>query len=92
MKKELKKHGFTVTGNKKDGYEAQQSTPAGEDWWITFSDKENLMDYCLYYPKEEELEMLIKSDIQGKPSIKTLVEDADWKEQKLKDVLVELMR
>lgn len=92
----VEKNGFTIHEMEKQGedfyVELNQSTPAGEDWWETiWFDGTNdgfvdaVRDRYNNFDVDEEAERWIESrGKRGVPSsIKTLVEDAEWKESAL---------
>lgn len=92
--------GFSVNENgynksyKEWNIELNQKTPAGEDWWFDFSFKdpnelaEKVGDLYEGFDVDDEVELWIEGRGQrGVPSsIRTLVEDAEWKEEKLKQL------
>lgn len=73
-----------------------QSTPQGEDWHVqvemgngTYQDIiNNIKDTSFYFDVDEEAEIWIENrGKNGVPSsIKALVEDAEWKEQELREL------
>ena len=103
----IENHGFTAHKIEKqcDDYyvEIGQFTPAGEDWWETIwfdgTDEgfsEGVKERYLNFDIDDEAALWIEH--RGKygvpSSIRTLVEDAEWKDDKLKefsDALAELI-
>lgn len=100
----LENNGFSVNDveqNGESGYyvELNQSTPEGEDWWVTITydgtDEDFIREfktYADYFDVDEEVEIWI--DSRGKngvpSSIRALVEDAEWKEETLKNTADDL--
>ena len=73
-----------------------QSTPLGEDWWVcvVFDETEDdfvdeIRDYYVGFDPEDEVELYIQN--RGKngipTSIRDLLDDQDWKEEKLKSLI-----
>lgn len=72
----------------------EQSTPLGEDWCLEFVYKNiadlinQIIEYSYNYDADEEAEVYI--NIRGKngvpSSIRDLLEDADWKGEKLEEL------
>lgn len=72
----------------------EQSTPLGEDWCLEFIYKNiadlvnQIIEYSYNYDADDEAEVYI--NIRGKngvpSSIRDLIEDADWKGEKLKEL------
>lgn len=88
-----------VIDNEQYYVELQQGTPAGEDWWITIwfdgtSDGfvESVRRRSNDFDVDEEVEVFIEG--RGKngipSSIRTLIEDAEWKEEKLEKLADDL--
>lgn len=96
LEKIIEDKGFYFKHQKeKDGrYYAllEQSTPLGEDWCLEFLYKNiadlinQITEYSYNYDADEEAEVYV--DIRGKYcfSIRDLLEDADWKGKKLKEL------
>ena len=95
----LEKLDFSVSSNEKQGddffIEFGQYTPLGEDWSVcTFFDgtydnfKDKITEYYENFDIDEETEIWIEGrGKNGTPSsIKALVEDAEWKQQQLKEL------
>ena len=90
------------TGNRLfAGYcaDLNQSTPEGEDWWesITFDGTDwgfikAIRDRAYYFDVDEEVEKWIPHRGEGSCpcSILALVEDAQWKENKLSELAEKL--
>ena len=98
---EIEKQGFWVSepftyGDGTYGLEFGQSTPAGEDWFEHIELGDNI-DYFIgkllervnNWDSEEEASIYI--DMRGQrgvpSSIRTLIDDADWKEEQLTDLV-----
>lgn len=101
--KTLKNNGFTmgkITEQDNATYvELNQSTPLGEDWWTTiWFDGTNegfiqgVIEYYNSFNVDEEVEPLVEMRGQrGVPSsIRSLVEDAEWKDTKLEQLADDL--
>lgn len=100
----LENNGFSVNDveqNGESGYyvELNQSTPEGEDWWVTITydgtDEDFIREFKThadYFDVDEEVEIWV--DSRGKngvpSSIRALVEDAEWKEETLKNTADDL--
>lgn len=99
----IENNGFSLEEiTKQDGkyyVEMNQNTPEGEDWWETVrfdgTDEgfaETIMDRANNFDIDEEAEIWI--DGRGKNgvpnSIKDLVVDAEWKQEKLENLAKEL--
>lgn len=85
MRKFLENNGFTITKTK-DGYELQQYTPAGEDWWLYVQKLKDLKEYAENFDPEEEFEMWIeakRNGVAGVPGVSELWQDQLWKQEKL---------
>lgn len=94
----IEKEGFSVQVDKQsNGYcaDLNQSTPLGEDWWVcvVFDETEDdfvdeIRDYCVGFDPEDEAELYIQN--RGKngipTSIRALLDDQDWKDEKLKSL------
>lgn len=95
----IEKEGFSVQVCKQqNGYcaDLNQSTPLGEDWWvcIVFDETEEdfvneFRDYYCGFDPEDEAEIYIQNrGKNGVPnSIRDLLDDQDWKEEKLKSLI-----
>lgn len=95
----IKKEGFSVQVDKQsNGYcaDLNQSTLLGEDWWvcIVFDETEEdfvneFRDYYYGFDPEDEAEIYIQNrGKNGIPnSIRDLLDDQDWKDEKLKSLL-----
>lgn len=90
---------FDISSNTKQGDEYVidfgQCTPLGEDWYVclfyngTYNNfKEKLTEYSENFDIDEEVEPWIENrGKNGTPSsIKGLVEDAEWKQEQLKEL------
>lgn len=98
------KCGFNVEEPQQQGkewyIELQQYTPAGEDWWVTvwFDEPNGILESVesLYadFDVDDEAEKWIEGrGKNGVPSsIKVLVEDQEWKEEKLHELCLTLQR
>lgn len=100
----LENNGFSVNDveqNGESGYyvELNQSTPEGEDWWVTITydgtDEDFIREFKThadYFDVDEEVEIWV--DSRGKngvpSSIRALVKDAEWKEETLKNTADDL--
>jgi hypothetical protein len=71
IKKILENNGFSIIKNNQ-GFELQQYTPTGEDWWISLTKLSDIKDYAENFDEEEEFEFWVKADIRGKPSVSEL--------------------
>ena len=94
----IDKEGFSVQVDKQsNGYcaDLNQSTPLGEDWWVcvVFDETEDdfvdeIRDYYVGFDPEDEVELYIQN--RGKngipTSIRALLDDQDWKDEKLKSL------
>lgn len=99
IEKVLEKFEFEISSNEKQDddfvIEFGQYTPLGEDWYVClFYDgsynnfKEKLTEYAENFDIDEEAEIWIENrGKNGTPnSIKDLVEDAEWKKEKLQEL------
>ena len=95
----LENNGFNIgkINTQDDNYyiDLQQYTQAGEDWYVTIwfngTDKDFVTQVEEYYNNfdvDEETEILIESrGKNGVPSsIRTILEDQEWKDNKLKEL------
>ena len=94
----IEKEGFTVLVSKQqNGYcaDLNQSTPLGEDWWVGFVFDETekdfvneVSDYYFGFDPDDEVEFYIQNRGEnGIPnSIRSLLNDQDWKDEKLKSL------
>ena len=94
----IEKEGFTVLISKQqNGYcvDLNRSTPLGEDWWvgIIFDETEKdfvteVRDYYMGFDPDNEVELYVKNrGRNGTPnSIRALLKDQDWKDEKLKSL------
>ena len=73
----------------------QQSTPAGEDWNETFCGqtveeiRDSISERAANFDADEEASIWIENrdSVSGVPSsVKTLIEDAEWKDKELQDL------
>lgn len=95
----IENSGFSFSGITKQGneyyVELNQSSQAGEDWWVTIwfdGSSENFIEkveaYAESFDIDEEVEPYI--ECRGKngvpSSIRTLVEDAEWKLEQLEQL------
>ena len=82
------------------GWELQQFTPLGEDWFVEFEHDNNaetfinnLKEYVYNFDIDEEVEPYI--EMRGKrgvpSSISDLLKDARWKQKILKRLLAEIL-
>lgn len=99
LKKIIEKKGFTVSDTEFSGndvgWDLQQFTPLGEDWYVVIEHNnsvdifaENLKKYANNFDIDEEVEPYIA--MRGKrgvpESISDLLKDAKWKQRKLKSL------
>lgn len=84
----LEENGFTVT-NLEDGFELQQYTPAGEDWFINLDRLGDIKEFADEFDEEKEFEMWVKADVSGKPSVSELWKDQLWKKELLNKIAEE---
>lgn len=89
IKKILENNGFSITKNNQ-GFDLQQYTPAGEDWWIMLTKLSDIKDFAENFDEEEEFEFWVKADVRGKPSISELWKDQLWKKELLQNIAKEL--
>lgn len=95
----LENKDFSVSSNTKQGndyvIEFGQYTPLGEDWFVvlfyngTYNNfKDSLIEYYNNFDIDEEAEIWVNNrGKNGVPnSIKDLVEDAEWKQEQLKQL------
>lgn len=75
-----------------DGFELSQETPAGEDWYMTFTNLEDIVEYAEYFDPEEEFEFWANANCRGKPSTSELWEDQLWKQKLLNKTAEEVKR
>ena len=94
----IEKEGFSVQVDKQsNGYcaDLNQSTPLGVDWWVCIvfdeTDEDFVSEVGIYYmgfDPEDEVELYIQN--RGKngipTSIRDLLDDQDWKDDKLKSL------
>ena len=87
-------YGFAVYGTNEPYWELRQHTPAGEDWIVELevnNDANTLVDSLRDYVNGFDIayEVLIAMrGTHGVPSsIRTLLEDAEWKYETLKNLL-----
>ncbi len=87
----LQNNGFNVE-IEENSINVQQCTPAGEDWWMDFSDDSDLKEFCESFDPEEEFEMWFdaRHKVAGVPSIPDLWKDQIWKQETLNKVLEEI--
>lgn len=92
IQKILENNGFNV--NVIDGgYEVSQYTDAGEDWCMTFTNLEDIVDYAENFDPEENFTMWIKAKqngVRGVPSVPELWKDQLWKQELLNKVVNEI--
>lgn len=92
-------HGEIIEQTEEYCIELSQFTPAGEDWWVIIwfdgNDESFINSFRKYvesYDVDDEATLYIES--RGKngipSSIRTLVEDAEWKEETLGETLKDL--
>lgn len=79
----LIEEGFTVGVDFGGEIEIRQTTPAGEDWGFYLDSYEDFVEYANNFDKEEEFRLLFNSNCEGLPDARTLLDDQDWKEEKL---------
>lgn len=105
IKNIIEKLDFTVSdttfgAKNEQGWELQQFTPLGEDWYVSFPHNNNvetfinnLKKYVYYFDIDEEVEPYI--EMRGKrgvpSSISDLLEDAKWKHETLQNLLAEIL-
>lgn len=98
LKKIIEKKGFEISDTtfgteNEPGWDLQQFTPLGEDWYVSIPHNnnvdtfiENLKSYANNFDIDEEVEPYI--EMRGKKgvpeSISDLLEDAKWKQKTLK--------
>lgn len=94
----IEKEGFSIQVDKQqNGYcaDLNRSTPLGEDWWISFVFDETekdfvneVRDYYVGFDPEDEAELYIQNrGKNGIPnSIRALLDDQDWKDEKLESL------
>lgn len=94
----IEEEGFSVQVCKQqNGYcaDLNRSTPLGEDWWvgIVFDETEEdfvneVRDYYIGFDPDDEVEFYIQGrGKNGIPnSIRALLDDQDWKDEKLKSL------
>ena len=89
MSKKIKdiliEEGFTVEVDSGGEIEIRQTTPAGEDWGFYLNSYEDFVEYANNFDKEEEFRFLFNSNCEGLPDARTLLDDQDWKEEKLEN-------
>lgn len=100
IKKALENCEFRILSEEKDAIEFGQYTPCGEDWYerLEWSSAikflADLQRRIECFDIDEEVEIWI--DMRGKrgvpSSIKSLLEDAEWKLEKLKELLKEVTK
>lgn len=92
-------YGFAVYGTNEPYWELRQHTPAGEDWIVDLEVNNDantlvnsLRDYVNGFDIDYEVEVLVAMrGTHGVPgSIKTLLEDAEWKYETLKSLLKDI--
>lgn len=81
----LIEEGFTVEIDSGGEIEIRQTTPAGEDWGFYLDSYEDFVEYANNFDKEEEFRLLFNSNCEGLPDARTLLDDQDWKEEKLEN-------
>ena len=81
----LIEEGFTVEVDSGGEIEIRQTTPAGEDWGFYLNSYEDFVEYANNFDKEEEFRFLFNSNCEGLPDARTLLDDQDWKEEKLEN-------
>lgn len=105
LKKIIENKGFEISDTdfgieKEPGWELQQYTPLGEDWYVSFQHSNNidtfinsLKSYTYNFDIDEEVELYV--EMRGKhgipSSISALLEDAKWKKETLEDLLAEIL-
>ena len=94
----IEKEGFSVQVCKQqNGYcaDLNQSTPLGEDWWVGIvfdkTEKDFVSEVGIYYmgfdPEDEAAFYVDSRGKNGVPnSIRDLLDDQDWKDEKLKSL------
>ena len=90
----LEKNGFDVNVID-DGYEVSQYTDAGEDWRMTFTNLEDIVDYAENFDPDEEFTMWIgakQNGVEGVPSVPELWKDQLWKQELLNKVADEITK
>lgn len=76
--------GFNIEKDCNENVWINQTTPAGEDWSFCLDSYEDFVEYANNFDKEEEFRLLFNSNCEGLPDVRTLLDDQDWKEEKLK--------
>lgn len=77
--------GFNIEKDCNKNICVSQITPAGEDWFFYLDSYEDFVEYANNFDKEEEFRLLFNSNCEGLPDVRTLLDDQDWKEEKLKN-------
>lgn len=92
-------NGFTIYGENEPMWELRQYTPAGEDWIVELEVNNDvntlitsLKEYVDNFDVDEEVAIFIEMrGTHGVPcSIRTLLEDAEWKEEILQNLLKDI--
>lgn len=81
----LIEEGFNIEKDCNKNVWINQTTPAGEDWSFCLDSYEDFVEYANNFDKEEEFRLLFNSNCEGLPDARTLLDDQDWKEEKLKN-------
>lgn len=81
----LTDEGFIVEEDDNKNIWVSQTTPAGEDWGFYLDSYEDFVEYANNFDKEEEFRLLFNSNCEGLPDTRTLLDDQDWKEEKLEN-------
>lgn len=91
----IEEHDFSINSYEDGAVELECYTPAGEDWIVNLSFDgtvngflEEIWEYYEDFDVDEAVEPLVECRGQrGVPSsIRTLVEDAEWKDSELKSL------
>lgn len=91
--------GWNVEEDKNGYIEFRQYSPAGEDFGFGVRAKNNaefineVREYALYFDADEHIEMWIeakKNGVEGIPSVRELVKDADDIAEMLEDLAIAL--
>ena len=87
----LEDNGFDVDFGK-DNFSISQYTPAGEDWFLSFTDADDLCDYAENYDPEDDFTMWVEARRRDKsvPSVPELWKDQLWKQETLLKVKQEI--
>lgn len=99
LKEVMIDNGFTICGENEPMWELRQYTPAGEDWIVELEVNNDvntlitsLKEYVDSFDVDEEVAIFVEMrGTHGVPSsIRTLLEDAEWKEEILQNLLKDI--